>query len=125
MHVAETFGRDERRKRASSRLAGRLAAHSLSARSSRDRPAATATTAAILGPTHLTLIGKRINRQKLFRSPHTLLPFLGVLTCWDFRTPCVTAYLRRGYPRTALPASALRTSLTLCAWSLRAISARA
>ena len=55
MHVAETFGETKGGK--SQRLAaesGRLAVHSLSARNSRDRQAATATAAAILRPTHLT-----------------------------------------------------------------------
>ena len=58
MHVAETFG--ETKGGESQRLAlaedGRLAVHSLSARNSRDRQAATATAAAILRPTHLTHI---------------------------------------------------------------------
>ena len=50
MHMAETFGETKGGK--SQRLAlaedGRLAVHSLSARNSRDRQAATATAAAIL-----------------------------------------------------------------------------
>ena len=57
VHVAETFGETKSGK--SQRLAaegGRLAVHSLSARNSRDRQAATATAAAILRPAHLTHI---------------------------------------------------------------------
>ena len=57
VHVAETFGETKGGK--SQRLAaegGRLAVHSLSARNSRDRQAATATAAAILRPAHLTHI---------------------------------------------------------------------
>ena len=103
VHVAETFWRDERRKRPAAD-AGRLAVHSLSARNSRDRQAATATAAAILRPTHLThtkIVETKIIQARCLSAHHTRAS-LRVLTCWDFRTPCVTAYLRPGYPRTAL-----------------------
>ena len=55
VHVAETFGETKGGKSQRLVLAedGRLAVHSLSARSSRDRQAATATAAAILRPAHL------------------------------------------------------------------------
>ena len=48
-----------------------------------------------LRPTHLAY------RRRHF-SAHHMRASLRVLTCWDFRTPRVTAHLRRGYPRTAL-----------------------
>jgi hypothetical protein len=53
MHVAETFGKTEGGKDQQAAEGGRLAVHSLSARNSRDRQAATATAAAILRPAHL------------------------------------------------------------------------
>ena len=70
MHVAETFGETKGGK--GQRLAaegGRLAVHSLSARNSRDRQAATATAAAILRPAHLThtKIGENPNEYSFKR----------------------------------------------------------
>ena len=115
MQVAETFGETKGGK--GQRLAaegGRLAVHSLSARSSRDRQAATATAAAILKPAHLTLTKIeeiKINSREMLSAHHTRASFR-VLTCWDFRTPCVTAYLRQGYPRTALSSVRAHHSLS-------------
>ena len=51
--------------------------------------------------------------------------FQGVLTCWDFRTPCVRTCLRRAISTPRPSWSVVRASLTLCMLLLRAISARA
>ena len=106
---------------------GRLAVHSLSARSSRDRQAAAATAAAILRPAHLThikIVEIEINsRRDALSSPHACL----------FASLDVLGFphsVRHGLSQTGLfphrtHLSALRTSLTRCALPLRAISARA
>ena len=105
MHVAETFGETKGGK--SQRLAaegGRLAVHSLSARNSRDRQAATATAAAILRPAHLThtkIVEIEINSRKmLLSSPHACL--LASLDVLGFPHSVRHGLSQTGYSRTAL-----------------------
>ena len=128
MHVVETFGETKGEK--GQRLAaegGRLAVHSLSARNSRDRQAATATAAAILRPAHLAhskLWKTKINsRGMLFSSLHACL--FASLDVLGFPHSARHSLSQTGLFPHRTPLSALRTSLTQCALPLRAISARA
>ena len=128
MHVAETFGETKGEK--GQRLAaegGRLAVHSLSARNSRDRQAATATAAAILRPAHLAhteIVEIKISaRRTVPSSPHACL--FASLDVLGFPHSVRHGPSQTGlFPHRTL-LSALRTSLTQCALPLRAISARA
>ena len=86
----------------------------------------TARATAILGSAHPTRHssrkGERKSRRKGFSACFRLVQ--GVLTCWDFRTPCVRTCLRQEIFPQRLSWS-VRASLTLCVSLLRAISARA
>ena len=117
VHVSETSG-------SRSLEAGGLAAHSLAAHNGcvaggqRERQR-------FWEPTHPTRsTGKREEEAEELFSSRPWLHSQRVLTCWDFRTPCVMAHLRRDISASPISMVGVRASLTLCVLPLRAISAR-